>query len=223
MFPTPAPPASEQELLTRATLLQGRTLQQLAELLEINLPRSGYGNKGLVGQMIERWLGSNAGNQAVPDFPQLGVELKSLPIKANGRPAESTFISMVPLKPRPSLDWASCSVRRKLQRVLWMPIEAAGEDDDFATRHIGSPILWSPDQQMERQLQADWEELSELICLGRLEDLTAEMGICLQVRPKAGNAQALARSSDPDGLSIQTLPRGFYLRARCTERWVLRR
>lgn len=223
MFSIPAPPASEQELLARATLLQGRTLKQLAELLELPLPRSEQRNKGLAGQMLERWLGSNAGNQAGPDFPQLGVELKSLPINTNGKPAESTFVSMVPLKPRAPLDWASCSVRKKLQRVLWIPVEAAGEQDNFATRHIGSPILWSPQPRLERQLQADWEELSELICLGRLEDLSAEMGTWLQVRPKGVGARSLARGSDPNGISIQTLPRGFYLRARCTERWVLRR
>lgn len=57
-------------------------------------------------------------------------------------------------------------MRHKLQRVLWIPVE--GERTiPLATRRVGAPLLWSPDEDEERQLRMDWEELMDLIGSGR--------------------------------------------------------
>ena len=67
-----------------------------------------------------------------------------------------------------------------------------------------------------QQLRQDWEELMELIALGKIEKITARHGQYLQLRPKAADGQALTDAIGPNGTVIQTRPRGFYLRKEFT-------
>lgn len=114
-------------------------------------------------------------------------------------------------------EWTTCWLKRKLQRVLWLPIQA-DKRIPLAERQIGNAILWSPNEEELSQLQQDWEELMELVCLGRLEQITSHMGRYLQIRPKGANAKSLTTTLDEEGNTIQTLPRGFYLRPEFTQR-----
>jgi DNA mismatch repair protein MutH len=52
---------------------------------------------------------------------------------------------------------------------------------------------------------------------GRVEGLTARTGRWLQARPKAAHGRTRTRAYGPEGEPIESLPRGFYLRARFTE------
>ena len=58
----------------------------------------------------------------------------------------------------------------------------------------------------------------ELICLGKLDQITSHMGRYLQIRPKGANAKSLTTTLNEEGITIQTLPRGFYLRPEFTQR-----
>jgi DNA mismatch repair endonuclease MutH len=69
-----------------------------------------------------------------------------------------------------------------------------------------------PDEEEERQLRMDWEELMDLIVLGEVERITARHGEVLQLRPKAANSKALTEAIGARGETILTLPRGFYLK-----------
>ena len=64
----------------------------------------------------------------------------------------------------------------------------------LAARRVGAPLLWSPDEDEERQLRMDWEELMDLIVLGEVERITARHGEVLQLRPKAANSKALTEA-----------------------------
>lgn len=172
-------------------------------------------HKGWVGQLFELALGADAASRDEPDFMGLGVELKSLPVTHDGRPVESTFVCTVPLGELQTSPWESSRVRRKLGRVLWLPFEG-DRAVPVAARRIGAAFLWSPEPEYEAALRADWEELGGIIGAGGVESLSARVGRYLQVRPKAANARARRRSIDEEGLIVQTLPRGFYLRTSFT-------
>jgi DNA mismatch repair protein MutH len=75
---------------------------------------------------------------------------------------------------------------------------------------------------VEAILCRDWEELMELVALGRMDRLSARMGTWLQIRPKAMNAAVRTHAIDAEGRPVTTNPRGFYLRTACT-REILRR
>jgi DNA mismatch repair protein MutH len=113
------------------------------------------------------------------------------------------------------MPWERSRVRRKLARVLWMPIEGL-RSLAVASRRIGAPILWSPSAEEESALAFDWEELAGAIGRGDVESLSGHLGRFLQVRPKAAHGGVRRRSIDAEGAMIETLPRGFYLRPRFT-------
>lgn len=209
------PPQSEADLLANAEHIAGMSLGELATQLGLAIPTSFKAAKGWVGQLIEQCLGATAASLPEPDFQHIGVELKTLPINRQGQPQESTYVCTVPLLENTGLKWETSWVRRKLQRVLWVPVEAEGTLP-VATRRIGMALLWTPSPQQEAVLRQDWEELMELIVTGKLEQISAHHGTWLQIRPKAANARALCTTFDAQGVPAETLPRGFYLRPSFT-------
>lgn len=209
------PPRDEAELLARARHWAGATVGELARTLEQDVPRDLRRHKGWLGELLENALGATAGSRPLPDFTELGIELKTIPIGADGRPRESTHVCSVALGDLIGQRWQDSTVRRKLARVLWVPVETRAELP-LAARRIGLPRLWSPDTAQESVLRADWEEHMELLSTGRFEELDARLGVYLQIRPKAANSRALTAASDSGGAPAATLPRGFYLRSRFT-------
>lgn len=209
------PPSTEAELMQRARSLSGFTLGQLAQRFGQSAPPDLRRAKGFVGALIERALGANAGSRAEPDFEGLGIELKTLPVDESGRVLESTFVCTIPLAQIGEVEWSASWVRRKLARVLWVPVEGERRIT-VADRRIGEPLLWSIPPEAEAQLQFDWEELAGIIGRGDVETITGHIGRCLQIRPKARDSHARRRGIDAEGARFQTLPRGFYLRATFT-------
>ena len=209
------PPTSEAELIQKATAMAGKSLQQVANQLRYSVPEKLTGNKGWTGEIIEHYLGANAGSSPEPDFTNIGVELKTLPIAKNGKPKESTFVCTVSLLPEDNARWENSLVKRKLSRVLWVPVEGA-TTIPLPQRRIGNAILWSPSPAQEKILREDWEELMNMVLTGQLEQITARYGKCLQIRPKAQNARSLRKGINAEGDIVQTLPRGFYLRTSFT-------
>lgn len=205
------PPDTEQELLDRARELAGMRIGALAGQIGATLPADPRRTKGSAGQLIELWLGGTAGSLSMPDFPALGVELKTIPINANGRPAESTHVCTATLVPQPGEHFADSCVSRKLARVLWCPVESASAAP-LAERRIGFARLWSPDRDQWSRIQADWEELTEMIAFGQVNSITARQGDVLQLRPKGANSRETVAAIGPDGTIMQTNPRAFYLR-----------
>ena len=209
------PPRSEAELLARADALAGRTLGEVAIEHGMVVPANTRRGKGWTGVVIEHALGANAGSRPEPDFRLISVELKTIPVGPNLRPLESTYVCTVPLAGDAAPDWRESNVRRKLARVLWMPFEG---DRAIALpeRRIGAPLLWSPSPDEELALASDWETLMDRVVLGRVEEISAREGECLQIRPKAANAAARRLAIGASGAREPTLPRGFYLRASFT-------
>ena len=149
------------------------------------------------------------------DFSELGIELKTLPVGADGRPRESTFVCYVPLASLRETDWRRSRVALKLGRVLFVPIESEPKLC-FAQRRVGSAFLWSPSAQQERVLCDDYAAIASRVSDGHLEMLDARVGRALQLRPKAASGRVNVRYSDGEGVPLLTRPRGFYLRASFT-------
>ena len=212
-------PASEAELALRAAALAGVRLGDLAARLGRSVPPDLRRAKGFVGQLVELGLGATAGSRAGPDFAELGIELKTLPVDEKGKPVESTFVCTISLPAVGDIEWEQSPVRAKLARVLFVPVEGERERP-VAERRLGTPLFWSPSVEDERDLKFDWDELSGRIGRGDVESITGHLGRYLQVRPKAADSHARRRAFDAEGVAFAALPRGFYLRALFTERIV---
>lgn len=209
-------PQTEAQLLQRAQGLAGQTVASIAKQLDIAMPDNLRRDKGWLGQLLEVALGADARTLQAPDFSQLGIELKTIPISAQGKPFESTFITTITLLEMGSMTWHTSNVFKKLARVLWVPI-VSEPSMTLAERIIATPLLWSPSPEQEATLENDWQEHSDKIAMGQIATITARQGVYLQVRPKAANSKVLCEAWGEDGEKIQTLPRGFYLRPKFTE------
>ncbi len=212
--PTP-PPDSEEHLLVRAESLAGLTLGVIASQLGQSVPVDLRRNKGWVGELFEAYLGATAGSRSEPDFPHLGVELKSLPVNERGKPFESTFLSTIPLREMSQTDFVTSRAMKKLARVLWVPYLGV-KSIPLAERLVGTPFLWVPDERELERLQADWEMLALLIAQGRISEITGHLGEVLQVRPKGAKGSSRRLAEDEEGAPYLEQPKGFYLRPRFT-------
>ncbi len=214
-----SPPQTETELWTRACGIAQQSLGEMASTVSMTMPPDFRRNKGFIGQLLERVLGATAGNLAKPDFTHLGIELKTLPLNANGHPKESTYVSIVPLMSKEPLSWQHCELYQKLRRVLWIPyfFDKSLEPQYWC---LSNPILWSPSLEEEAILQEDWQELMSRVQMGQLDQIDARLGQYLQIRPKATNADVRTQGIGNNGECIRTSPRGFYLRTAFTARIV---
>lgn len=209
-------PNSIEELINRSQHLAGRSLADIAQSAGIKIPIDLKKEKGWVGLLLEHVLGASAGSKPTPDFPELGVELKTLPIDRFGKPLETTFVCVAPLTGLTGITWQNSHLRNKLANVLWVPIIAEREIP-VAERLVCTPFLWRPSSDEEALLAADWQELTDMIVLGNVENITGKHGQVLQLRPKAANSKAKTKAFDKHGRPFMTLPRGFYLKTQFTQ------
>jgi DNA mismatch repair protein MutH len=197
------PPRDEAELRDRLARLAGRRLAEIAAEHGVAVTR----NKGWAGVVIEKALGATAGSRAEPDFPHLGVELKTIPIDEHRRPVESCFVASLDLAEY-DLRWETSAVRKKLERVAWVPVESAGE------RRCGTAFLWSPSDGERATLRGDYEDIVDLLGVGAR--VTARTGTWLQLRPKGRDGKHLRWALDEEGGLARAAPRAFYLRRSFT-------
>jgi DNA mismatch repair protein MutH len=194
-----------EELHRRAHALTNRTLDDVARSMMTTAPTVGVHTKGKVGALIEAALGATGGSRKEHDFPELGVELKTVPVDASRKPRESTYVCRIALADAERAEWETSWVRRKLSHVLFVPIH-----NDV----ILAPVFFRPSAEEDRALRFDFDALMGAIGAGHIEDITAHEGEILQIRPKARDGSVRTTTYDRDGELVSTIPRGFYLRAR---------
>ena len=214
-----------ETLLSHANLLDGVSLAELALHLKSPLPNSSRQAKGWAGQLIETYFGLKPNNFPGPDFKDLGIELKTIPITPEYKIRESTYICMVNLKPRTWVPWEKSLAYSKLKHILWVPIIWENTDNKLENqkliwpkRVIQKPILKCLTQDEYQQLSDDYNEIMEMIQLGQANQISGRQGYWLHVRPKAANSQQLTQTIDENGELSATLPRGFYLRSLFTRK-----
>jgi DNA mismatch repair protein MutH len=209
------------QLLERAHALAGFTVEELAQTAGARSPTLGVHGKGRMGELFERLLGATGGSgQRMLDFPEIGVELKTIPLDTTGQPQESTFVCAVDLEE--DVDYAESWVARKLRRVLFVPL-VGPRRSPASGRRVGLPVLFEPTEEEDAVFAADYADIMGLVGIGRVEEVSARLGHYLQLRPKARDGSARVTLRGREGEPISVVPRGFYLRASFTREALTRR
>lgn len=190
-------------------------LGELGRQLGAQVPEDLRRAKGWVGALVERALGAAAGSHPGPDFPDLGIELKTIPIDRAGKPLESTFVCTIELREIHAAEFLTSRLWGKLAQVLFVPVEGT-RVVPVAERCLGAAFLWTPSVEERTVLEADWYALCLLIAQGRTGEITGHLGQALQVRPKAAKGSSRRRAFDEDGALYDEQPKGFYLRPSFT-------
>jgi DNA mismatch repair protein MutH len=204
----PAARARARALLGVARSFAGRSLDEIAP----PAPAAAW-NKGGAGQRLEAALGLSPRFDDVDD-PASGVEVKTLPfrIDSTGRPRvlEATFVTSATVSLVVHETWATSRARRKLSRVLFVPIERA-------TGRVGTAFLHEPDAATEAVLRADWEDLADLVARGLGFACSSRRGTILHLRPKARDGSVVTRADVVGENDAVLRPQGFYLRRAFTQ------
>lgn len=209
-------PETFEELINSLNSIVGKSVSELARSAGIPLPISTTHGKGFTGELLEILLGASAENRPIPDFPKLGLELKTLPVDSNLVPLESTFLCHAPLTGIRHLTFENSTLYSKIKRVLFVVVTAQ-RDMDFEDRIIAGYFFFTPDKFQYSQIKRDYNELYEMIKTGNVEKISARIGQIIQLRPKCANGRALTDCIGPDGEFIKTRPRGFYMRRNFTK------
>jgi len=208
----PTTTARVRALLAHARALVGVELGELADQLGIPAPLGAVRTKGWAGQVIERELGVETSGAAGPDFREMAIELKTVPVDARLVPLESTAVCQIDPIAIAGESWATSYARHKLARVLFVAL-ATDRGRAVGDRRVAAVRLWSPNRAEEALLRADFELfVRDYFRRGRVGAITGHLGQVMQVRPKGKNAADLRDGYDEQGRPIRVGKCGFYLR-----------
>lgn len=215
------PPESFEVLIERLNKITGLCISEIAADLNVKLPVSTTRGKGFVGELLEMALGASAKNQSIPDFPELGLELKTLPVDQNFKPLESTFVCHAPLINVRDLHFENSPLYSKIKRVLFILTDGT-KGLEYGEKYIRGYFFYTPTKEDLITLKKDFDELYELIKTGNVQSITARIGQIVQLRPKGADGTALTQAVGKDGQIIMTRPRGFYIRRSFTQELIRR-
>jgi DNA mismatch repair protein MutH len=138
-------PATLAALAEAAAALDNQSVATLAHRHGLALPVSARRGKGFVGVLMERVLGADGGSLPRPDFNALGVELKTVPVNAERRPRESTYVCVAPTGASHPPRFEDSLVCMKLRRVLFVPVQTT-PDHSLGESVVRQAVLWEADR-----------------------------------------------------------------------------
>lgn len=214
-----AAPENLDELEQRLNSIMGRSIAELAALAQVPLPYHNSMAKGFAGQLIEIFLGAHARNLPVPDFEKLRIELKTLPLNADLKPQESTFLCSANLGNDRFVPFNQSALYHKVKQILFVLLFAPS-GAPMGIRHILGYFYFRPDAATLNLIETDYNEFFELVTSGRTNEIDGACGNIIQMRPKAATSKDVVPYRDATGHIRYTIPRGFYLRTEFTRNLV---
>lgn len=213
------PPKDIATLTKRLNLILGRSIGELATIAKVALPESNLACKGISGQLIEIFLGANAHNLSEPDFINLQIELKTLPVNQDLVPQESTFICSADINPERFILFERSALYHKLKHVLFVLLQAP-KGLAIKDRRIIGYFFYQPSKEELELIATDYNEFCELIFSSQARNINGSLGNIIQMRPKAANSNVFTPIRDNQGQTTYVSPKGYYLRARYTKQLV---
>lgn len=210
-----AQPLSQEQLSSRLDLLVGRSIGELCALAKIEAPKNNIAAKGFAGHILELFLGAHAHNQSLPDFVNLGIELKSLPVSSNFKVQTPTFVSMATLSSSSFIPFEHSSLYHKVNKLLFVLLHAP-KGMPIGKRRILGYFFYTPDKPTLEAMAADYNEFCELIFAARAREINASVGNILQILPKAAHGQVYTPIRDHQGNKAYIAPKAYYLRPSFT-------
>ena len=165
-----------EAILVHAARLKRLTLEEiLGRLGSPELSRRFWHGKGKsgAGLIIEACFGIPENPTSEPDFPNCGIELKTLPLvetRSGRRVKERTSISMIDYFQLARENWATASVRGKLSSILFVFVVM--DRDAPGHSYVLDSRLWSPDENDQALFQLDWTWTHDRVAEGLAHKLS---------------------------------------------------
>ena len=180
--------------------MRGRTLGELADS-RWSGQISSAANKGGAGNIVERYFGIQSNNEQAPDFVGAGIELKVSPLVMDGRTArrikERTSVTMIDYELLDRESWATASLRKKLQRILFVFYEWR-PDVPLRDLRVRAVKLWSPPAELLPYLKHDWVAVWTKNRAGRAHELSEADGLILGAATKGATGAMKPQPHSPE-------------------------
>lgn len=189
------------EALRQLRLLSGKDLRPLAARYGVTVWKNGKKNKGWAGQVIEGYLGLAQNSLQAPDFGSW--ELKVVPLWRAGdygvKVKESMAITMIEQAEVVANRFADSHLYDKLRSMIVVARIFENVEDTISIFHSAAEFdLDNP--AIRKQVEADYENIREIIRTKGVDALTGDTGEYVQARTK--------------GRGHGSTSRAFYARAR---------
>lgn len=166
---------TEKSLLERAHSLKGKTIKDLLKAKDFDK------GKGAIGQIIEReGFGVANNSDANPDFKELGIELKVLPLKnvAKGLSVkERTKVCSINYNGLISEKWITSHAKNKLQKILF--VFYYYDKANPVNSKILDYLLFELENSSEPLIKEDWERTKGLVQDGKAHLLSESQNVIL--------------------------------------------
>jgi DNA mismatch repair protein MutH len=192
------------------------------ETLAMLRPHAGKSLDALGGQVgagkaagaraVRKLLGQPASGKK-GEFERFGVEVKTVPVKPNGRLAEAMSFPSFVHEELAFETWEDSDLLGRLNRILIVPVHRA-RGASLAGTTLGRAFFWSPPEEDLVGIQREWETYRDLIADGEANRLPkASDTRYIHVRPKARDSRD--RDMAPGGFEV--IRKSFWLNQRYLE------
>lgn len=198
---------------------KGKTIGQIKD--ELNIERNKM-VKGAAGLIVENLLGFKNNNKDEADIPEIGCEIKILPLQKNKngdiKAKEPTAIQMINYMEVAKETWETAKLRGKIALTFWVVYLAktAGKSLNQNDYIIVDYFLDHPSDAQNNIFKKDWEVIQEYIKTGRADELSCSMGKYLEPKTKGANNQDKTDAPDGKGGTLRARRRAFYYKKNYT-------
>lgn len=203
---------------------KGKTIGEIK--VELSLDRKNM-KKGASGLIVENLLGLKNNNKADADIPEIGCEVKVLPIQKNrdGRiiVKEPTQIQMINYFQVADEKWETAKIRKKIDLTFWI-IYLAKENSKSLHQNDYKIIDYFIDHPNENKLtifKEDWEAIQDYIIKGWADKLSCSMGTYLEPKTKGANNRDKTDAPDGTGGKLRARRRAFYYKKNYTNSQII--
>ena len=198
---------------------KGKTIGQLKAELGIERDKMVKGTSGLI---VENLLGIRNNNRDEADIPEIGCEIKILPLQRNRngeiKAKEPTAIQMINYMEVSRETWETAKLRNKINLTFWVAYLAkkdgvALNQNDYV---IVDYFLDHPTDVQNGVFRQDWEEIRRYIVEGRADRLSCSMGVYLEPKTKGANNRDKTQAPDGQGGTLMARRRAFYYKKHYT-------
>jgi DNA mismatch repair endonuclease MutH len=203
---------------------KGKTIGELK--LELNIERENM-KKGASGLIVENLLGIKNNNNSDADIPEIGCEVKILPIQKNRngviKAKEPTQIQMINYFEVANEKWETAKIRRKINLTFWV-VYLAKENSSKLHQNDYRIIDYFVDHPSDDKIlvfKKDWELIQSFIINGLSDKLSCSMGEFLEPKTKGANNQDKTDAPDGKGGVLRARRRAFYYKKAYTNEYII--
>lgn len=178
--------------------------------------------KGASGLIVENLLGIKNNNIDDADIPEIGCEIKVLPLQKNRngiiKPKEPTAIQLINYCEVSGEHWETAKIRRKITLTLWIAYLAKenGLSKSQEDYRIIDYYLERPSEADQAVFKQDWEFIQNYINLGKADKLSCSMGTYIEPKTKGANSDDKRDAPDGKGGLPRARRRAFYYKKNYT-------